>query len=133
MCENFFEKLEVIVSSRSMVVDNGRYIAGSACIRWLGSISKNGYGFVHLELPDKTKIHTTAHRAAFMLKNKLDKIPKIDHLGNILQVSHLCHNPACVNAEHLSLEPQQVNQERKMCFKSGCCLGHNPACLLQVY
>ena len=132
MYENFFEYLQVIISTRSRVVDSGRGVASNACVQWNGAISKNGYGFVHLNLPNKKKLHTTAHRVAFMLNQKIFEIPKKDSDGNILHVSHLCHNTTCVNAEHLSLEPQQLNQERKMCVKSGCCLGHSPACLLQV-
>ena len=30
-------------------------------------------------------------------------------------VSHLCHNPKCLNIEHLSVEPQAINISRQDC------------------
>ena len=56
-----------------------------------------------------------------------------------LQVSHLCHKRNCANVEHLSLEPQTVNNSRKSCNKKSktlppqkkTCCGHTgyPDCI----
>ena len=45
-------------------------------------------------------------------------------------VSHRCHMKSCINIDHLSLEPQTINLERKKCFKNkskrdkNICFGH---------
>ena len=45
-------------------------------------------------------------------------------------ISHLCHNKSCININHLSLEPQAINIERKECYKNkskrerNTCKGH---------
>lgn len=31
------------------------------------------------------------------------------------QVSHLCHNPTCINPDHLIVETQSENEARKEC------------------
>ncbi|KAK9384655.1 zinc-binding loop region of homing endonuclease [Lipomyces mesembrius] len=30
-------------------------------------------------------------------------------------VSHLCHRPGCINADHLVVETEEYNQSRKIC------------------
>lgn len=61
------------------------------------------------------------------------------HLDDIsddgIEVSHLCHNSLCVNPQHLSYEPHQVNTIRRACVNAGRCTGHfgvYPACLLHL-
>lgn len=44
-----------------------------------------------------------------------------------LDVSHLCHNPLCVNPEHLVRESKEANQRRKGCpgtIRCPCPCGH---------
>jgi len=43
-----------------------------------------------------------------------------------LEVSHLCHEPLCINAEHLSLESHSCNTDRLRCVNRGLCHGHKP-------
>ena len=41
-----------------------------------------------------------------------------------LEVSHLCHEPLCINAEHVSLEPHSCTRNRLRCVNRGVCHGH---------
>lgn len=52
--------------------------------------------------------------------------PKVHHVSyfletgelpipNVIDISHLCHNPTCVNFKHLSREPRSVNEARRRC------------------
>jgi len=43
-------------------------------------------------------------------------------------ISHLCHNPACTNPKHLTMEELDINKGRNGCMGGTCC-GHLPACL----
>jgi len=45
-----------------------------------------------------------------------------------ITISHLCHNPACTNAKHLTMEELDINKGRNGCMGGTCC-GHLPACL----
>lgn len=47
---------------------------------------------------------------------------------NTLTASHLCHQPLCLNPEHLCMERLEVNQSRNVC--SGVLCGHCPRCLM---
>lgn len=125
MDDFFWEHLEALIGSRSRKVE-GSVGVDLDCIDWTGALSKKGYGFIHLILPNKTKVHTTVHRAAYMLAKKIINIP------DQMEISHLCHRPSCINAGHLILESKITNSERKMCHKSGMCLGHWPTCMLEV-
>lgn len=120
MVEEFFIKLDLLLARRSRPTDH-------ECIQWTGKLDKWGYGTVQLRMPDGTRRHSTAHRAAYMLKIKCININKHDNL----EVSHLCHHTSCVNPEHLVLEPRKVNLERKMC-RTGTCIGHSPECMTKV-
>ena len=46
-------------------------------------------------------------------------------------ISHLCHEPTCVNISHLNLEPQSINNKRKACRSTRVCKGHTgqPNCI----
>jgi len=58
---------------------------------------------------------------------KWKRAPKADE-----EASHLCHNPACVNPDHLVLENGEVNKSRGCCklfgAKPGYRCPHTPAC-----
>jgi hypothetical protein len=92
------------------------------CFCWVGT--KTGgrkstvYGKMRFKLPsDSESCYYYVHRLCYMAVNKIYKIP------NELHVSHLCHFSLCVNPEHLSLEPPQVNVDRQQC--GDVCKGHN--------
>ena len=125
MVEEFFLKLEVLLTRRSRPTDH-------ECMLWAGTLDKWGYGTIKLRMPDGKRRHSTAHRAAYMLNHHIIDIEKYNKTGSRLEVSHLCHCKSCLNPDHLVLEPGPTNLERKMCKKSGVCIGHNPECMLQV-
>lgn len=66
------------------------------CWLWTGAIDKNGYGISAIK---QRKI--SAHRVSYLL-----------HYGEIppnLYVLHTCHNPSCVNPNHLKIGTQKDN------------------------
>jgi hypothetical protein len=44
---------------------------------------------------------------------------EIDHLLAGEQASHLCHQPTCINPEHIVVEPKAANEGRKACRALG--------------
>jgi len=66
------------------------------CWLWLGSIDKDGYGVFTIK-----QKKTPAHRTSWLLHN-----------GDIKDghyILHTCHNPSCVNPEHLKQGTQYDN------------------------
>jgi hypothetical protein len=47
----------------------------------------------------------------------------IRRAGSLLHVSHRCHQDACINPRHLSIETPKVNLQRNNCVQTAC-LGH---------
>ena len=45
------------------------------------------------------------------------------------QVSHLCHNPRCINIKHLTLESAASYSQRKSCKAANKCMECNPPCM----
>ena len=58
------------------------------------------------------------HQVALMKKLGSTSLPIGFHS------SHLCHNPNCINPDHLSLESNSVNQNRVWCQRHRECRGH---------
>lgn len=58
---------------------------------------------------NKKKKTVLSHRFSYMLRTKVFDLPEN------MQVSHICHNRRCVNPDHLSLEPNHINQDRQVC------------------
>lgn len=71
------------------------------CWVWTGGKIPGGYG--HFRLRDKM---IAAHRYAYILHK--GEIPK----G--MKVCHSCHNPACVNHDHLFLDTHHGNMKRML-------------------
>ena len=45
-------------------------------------------------------------------------------------VSHLCHNPKCIRADHLEWSTRRKNSNRNLCgFRGSCMCGFTPACI----
>jgi hypothetical protein len=70
--------------------------ASNGCLEWQGA--RNPYGFVHFK-----GIMKLTHRVTWELHN--GPIPK----G--LVIRHECHNPPCVNIEHLKLGTYKENTQ----------------------
>jgi len=77
--------------------------AAGACRLWVGEHDRYGYGVLRATVAGK-RIHFLAHRLAFFLHFLGTMI-----LTDTMNVSHICHNKKCIKVEHLSYEPQSVN------------------------
>ncbi len=69
-----------------------------ACWLWTGSKNKTGYGWFRIQ-GDTEK----AHRVSYGIHANIWPLPP----GMV--VCHGCHNPGCVNPQHLRLDTQQAN------------------------
>lgn len=120
--EHYSEKL----SSKSELAQN------NTCRLWTGSVKPGKqppYGIIHIKIDDKwTTI--AVHRLAYALNHNL----KLSDMERTLDVSHLCHNSLCTNADHLSYEPHYINNNRITCKGRGHCLGHDnyPLCMIRL-
>ena len=96
----------------------------SGCHLYRGSRRNDGY--CHLTYINELNTNTSisVHRAAKMVQ-KQAKLPK-------LQASHLCNNKICINVEHINLEANVINNQRKRCASANRCFGHPgyPACII---
>ena len=96
----------------------------SGCHLYLGSRRSDGYCHISYKNELNRDTSISVQRAAVML-SKERKLPK-------LQASHLCNNKVCVNVEHINLESNIINNQRKTCARQNMCLGHPgyPACII---
>ena len=77
---------------RSVLRDNG-------CVEWVGALSSNGYGSMTI---DKTSVYV--HRLAYWVR--------VGPIPAEMTVDHLCHNPACLNTEHMTITDMLSNTKR---------------------
>lgn len=93
--------------------------------------TSKGYGRISITFQGVTKT-VYAHRLSYFL-NKGD-ISSLWDKSITDSCSHLCHNSLCINAEHISLEPSHINNERKCCLTSNMCMHHDGFrdCLLHL-
>lgn len=100
----------------------------------IASGHKNGYV--------KIKVHGRKARNEFylqqlvMVAKGVTNLADIGH-GSTHECSHICHEVACFNPDHIVIEPTQVNKSRNKCVKLTCLCGqvvtnctHQPACIL---
>lgn len=83
--------------------------------------------------PDGTITLERAHRLSYMLDQRIlkEKLPRFSPNGDHLDISHLCHNPKCINPQHLILEPHSINIDRIFCRRIKQCINcHLPYCLI---
>ena len=106
-----------------------KYDLIDACKVWSGAKNSCGYPQTKVKDPLIGKITVSVHRLIFSFLS-----------GNDLglpgcQVSHLCHNKACINYEHLNFEPAATNSQRNICLQSRTCVGHGdqPRCILPAH
>ncbi len=88
------------------------------CLLW-GGFKVHGYGRINVFHNGKWQ-NLTVHRLAYMLHYKCtyNSIEGLD-------VSHLCHNAACIEGSHLTAEPHVVNNERQSCKNMRRCIKHS--------
>lgn len=87
------------------------------CQIWTGSVDRYGYGVFQLTFRGR-RLALPAHRLSLFIDRQYLCIHRSYH------VSHRCHNRLCFKPEHLSLEPQSVNNSRRVCCSDGICHGH---------
>lgn len=110
-------KVQQKIAEKLHLAPNGQ------CLLWGGTRKKcRGiyYGVLNVKVGKKWRT-LYVHRLALMLEMgwSLD-----DMDGEGLDVSHLCHQPLCGNARHLSYELHYVNRDRSRCVERGECFGH---------
>ena len=120
------EKLEKLLQ-------NAKPVGSIGCLEYGIGKTKGNYGRYHMCYPSfepgmkSFKAQMTASRAVYILtKRRPDMIgePGTGH------VSHLCHNPRCVNIAHLHLESPAANCRRQTCqFNKKCQGSCDPACI----
>ena len=122
MC--FIKKYKEILCKKSVLGEN------QICMLW-HQTSRN-YGRISVKLDSGVTKTVYAHRLSYFL-SKSD-ICGLFNQSTTHEVSHLCHNTLCVNADHLSFEPSKINSERKICVNSRICKHHEgfSDCLLHL-
>ncbi len=113
MEDSFYNKYSEKLLEKSAPGTNGE------CRIWTSNPNRR-YGEIRVDFSPHPRRGTTmpVHRLAYMLRER-----KLD-LEQGLDVSHLCHNTKCINAEHLSLEPHGFNNTRQSCVSYGTCFWH---------
>jgi hypothetical protein len=101
----------------------------NGCRVWTGAKNSSGYPQTKIKDPESGEnIVLSVHRVVFGLQSNRN----IDNPG--YQVSHLCHNRACIQYNHLNFETAATNTQRsRQCVPNRACEGHvnEPNCLFQ--
>lgn len=74
----------------------------NGCWVWLGHLNNAGYGTAYVS-PDKPSAY--AHRVSYSLL--------VEDLPDHIEVDHVCHNPACLNPDHLRTATHALNSENR--------------------
>lgn len=115
---NFFETrltTSEIVKLKRRLQSKGK--RDEKCFIWTGQ-QRNGYGVLQFRFRGK-KINLPIHRLTYYIYNECVQIPPHVH------ISHICHNKLCFEIDHLSFEPQRINNNRQICKNDGECTGHH--------
>ena len=91
------------------------------CILWTGCCDRHGYGRKRVTWHYDASKTERVHRMAYMVNHKLTELPRTSESGELLEISHLCHQKLCINPEHLVIEAYMVNMSRAHCFVHGAC------------
>jgi hypothetical protein len=99
----------------------------NGCKVWTGAKNSSGYPQTKITDPEtEEKRVMSVHRVVFALGSNQN----IDN--PVYQVSHLCHNRACIEYNHLNFETAATNTQRsRRCLPNRACEGHGnePKCL----
>lgn len=90
-----------------------------ACWPWQGSSNSGGYGYYHVGMESSRGVMHYAHRVMFMLY--------VDSIPDGANIDHICHNPPCVNPDHLrAISPCQNthHSDTHHAVKDECIRGH---------
>ena len=124
------EKLQLM----SEMIGSCRKEGPWSCLIWQNCVNSNGYPQKRITLPIGQRKLVMVTRLVYALATG-SVIGANKTMG--MQVSHLCHTSRCIC--HLSLEPSQVNNFRRICVNRGFCEDTHswngityPKCLLGV-
>ena len=120
--------MEAFCQKYSAKLDARIVVNKCGCQIWQGAKKKGPvcYEVIKAKFLD-TGWHTMhVHKLRYLVHNRVMSVDVA------LEVSHLCHEPLCINAEHFSLKPHSCNTDRLRCVIRGLCQGHKPhqACML---
>lgn len=113
------------LETQAKIVANSKWHENGQCRIWTGPIKQgSNYGVVRYKDPrdpqDAGHRSKGAHRMALLVS---DTVRDLDISPNFV-ASHLCNNSLCINAAHLNLEQQTINNNRAICFANDTCYGH---------
>lgn len=113
MDEDFQRVHEAYQRLQTRIVKSDR---NGECLIWTGTPHTSGHGRIGVQNNDRSWKQVGCHRIAYMFAHSTSKLAH--------DVSHLCHNKLCANADHLSHEPRGINNNRQSCVNVGLCSGH---------
>lgn len=126
MENRFLNKKEQILANCQEDLDTG-------CLVYLRDLAPSQmYHKIKISVKNVINSRYTMNMHAFVYKMS-HNIHPTTRFANNMDVSHLCHTTKCMNFNHLTLEPRQVNNLRKLCKANKKCIGHGqyPSCMLK--
>ena len=99
-----FDEWETEMLSRVQKTGDGDWLI------WLGAKSSNGYVMIRVKLGGELEPSKVIGVHRLMAMRQLGTVV----LPADLQVSHLCQNKMCVNKEHICLNTDSINQQRRI-------------------
>ena len=99
------------------------------CDIWHSKLDKDGYPIKKVtwphKFPKKAK-WVRVQRLIVMIYLHVEELPQE------IEISHLCHERACVKFDHLNIESRSINLQRIACCTTKKCKGHDnePDCIL---
>lgn len=103
----------------NLVNKEGQLMRGmvSRCWEWQGSLLQDGYGQFSVPVEDKHKLKMP-HNYAWILSG--GQLPPHGFM-----LHHICHNPACVNPDHLAVVTRRGHSRlHKVILEAYCKYGH---------
>ena len=88
---------------------------------WLGGQSGSGYGYIRVKVIEDgvtDSLVIGVHKVSLLCMLRQTQLPVL------CTASHRCGTKLCCDPEHLSAEPDWINQRRTQCMKRGSCYGH---------
>jgi hypothetical protein len=82
------------------------------CHIWQGFKTKKGYGYFSVYSKEVgTRLSVKAHRFAYAMAYGFDNLPLSPEINGLeaLVINHICHNPSCVNPDHLEVITSREN------------------------
>lgn len=121
VCLHYFQDFYE-VEKQKLLKNTG--LTEKGCIVWYGCGDAR-YGRKYFKFPGQAPTYMYTHRLSYLLHNRLESLPP--HVD----ISHRCHTPRCVRADHLVAEPHGVNMDRNTChLQNKCTKNHYPPCIL---